>query len=53
MRYEGYLPISKEDMIERGIEQFDFVYVIGPWRVWQLPRENQSAKVLRCLMSLQ
>ncbi|MBQ6844904.1 MAG: YgiQ family radical SAM protein [Agathobacter sp.] len=29
MRYEGYLPISKEDMIERGIEQFDFVYVIG------------------------
>ncbi len=29
MRYEGYLPISKEDMLERGIEQFDFVYVIG------------------------
>ena len=29
MRYEGYLPISKEDMIERSIEQFDFVYVIG------------------------
>ncbi len=29
MRYEGFLPISKEDMIERGIEQFDFVYVIG------------------------
>ncbi|MBQ3559072.1 MAG: YgiQ family radical SAM protein [Agathobacter sp.] len=29
MRYEGYLPISKENMIERGIEQFDFVYVIG------------------------
>lgn len=29
MRYEGYLPISKEDMIERGIDQFDFVYVIG------------------------
>jgi len=25
----GYLPISKEDMLERGIEQFDFVYVIG------------------------
>ena len=24
-----FLPISKEDMIERGIEQFDFVYVIG------------------------
>ena len=29
MGYEGYLPISKEDMLERGIEQFDFVYVIG------------------------
>lgn len=29
MRYEGFLPISREDMIERGIEQFDFVYVIG------------------------
>lgn len=26
---EGFLPISKEDMKERGIEQFDFVYVIG------------------------
>ena len=29
MRYEGYLPISKEDMIDRGIDQLDFVYVIG------------------------
>ena len=29
MRYEGFLPISKKDMLERGIEQFDFVYVIG------------------------
>ena len=27
--YEGYLPISRQDMKERGIEQFDFVYVIG------------------------
>lgn len=27
--YEGYLPISKQDMIERGIEQLDFVYVCG------------------------
>ena len=26
---KGYLPISKQDMIERGIDQFDFVYVIG------------------------
>ena len=25
----GFLPISKEDMKARGIEQFDFVYVIG------------------------
>lgn len=25
----GFLPLSKEDMIERGITQFDFVYVIG------------------------
>lgn len=24
-----FLPISKEDMLERGIEQLDFVYVIG------------------------
>ena len=24
-----FLPISKEDMVERGIEQLDFVYVIG------------------------
>ena len=23
--YEGYLPISKQDMIDRGIEQFDVV----------------------------
>lgn len=25
----GFLPISKEDLTERGIEQLDFVYVIG------------------------
>ncbi len=25
----GFLPISKKDMAERGIEQLDFVYVIG------------------------
>lgn len=25
----GFLPLSKEDMIERKIEHFDFVYVIG------------------------
>jgi len=29
MQYEGYLPISKQDMIERDIDQLDFVYVIG------------------------
>ena len=25
----AFLPISKEDMKERGIEQLDFVFVIG------------------------
>lgn len=25
----GFLPISREDMRERHIKQFDFVYVIG------------------------
>ena len=25
----GFLPISKKDMIEQGIEQLDFVYIIG------------------------
>ncbi len=25
----GFLPISKEDMLARGIEQFDFVYITG------------------------
>ncbi len=29
MTYEGYLPISKEDMRERKISQLDFVYVCG------------------------
>lgn len=27
--YNGFLPVSRQDMIERGIERFDFVYVIG------------------------
>ena len=26
---QGFLPISKQDMIEAGIEQLDFVYVCG------------------------
>ena len=26
---QGFLPISKEDLKERGIEQLDFVYVCG------------------------
>lgn len=26
---KGFLPLSREDMLERQIEQFDFVYVIG------------------------
>lgn len=25
----GFLPVSRQDMIERGIEQLDFVYIIG------------------------
>lgn len=25
----GFLPITKKEMRERGITQFDFVYVIG------------------------
>ncbi len=29
MQNKGFLTISKEEMKERGIEQFDFVYVIG------------------------
>ena len=29
MDYKDYLPISKEDMAKRNIEQLDFVYVIG------------------------
>ena len=32
MRYDmsnGFLPISKQDMIDQGIEQLDFVYVCG------------------------
>lgn len=27
--HNGFLPVSRQDMIERNIEQFDFVYVIG------------------------
>ncbi|MBQ5685743.1 MAG: hypothetical protein IIV27_08910, partial [Clostridia bacterium] len=26
---EGFLPVSKKDLAERGIEQLDFVYVCG------------------------
>ena len=26
---EGFLPVSKKDLEERGIEQLDFVYVCG------------------------
>lgn len=25
----GFMPVSRADMIERGIEQFDFVYILG------------------------
>ncbi|MDE6184472.1 MAG: YgiQ family radical SAM protein, partial [Lachnospiraceae bacterium] len=27
--YNGFLPVSRQDMIERGMKQLDFVYVIG------------------------
>ena len=26
---KGFLPVSKKEMLERGIEQFDFVYITG------------------------
>lgn len=26
---EGFLPVSRQDMLDRGIEQLDFVYIIG------------------------
>ena len=29
MTYDGYLPISREDLKERNIKQLDFVFVIG------------------------
>lgn len=25
----GFMPVSRADMIERGIEQFDFIYILG------------------------
>ena len=25
----GFLPVSRQDMIKQGIEELDFVYVIG------------------------
>ena len=27
--FNGFLPVSRQDMTERGIEQLDFVYVCG------------------------
>ena len=27
--YEGFLPVNREDMLERGWTQPDFVYVMG------------------------
>ena len=26
---EGFLPVSRQDMLEQGIEQLDFVYICG------------------------
>ena len=25
----GYMPVSREEMLKLGIEQFDFVYILG------------------------
>lgn len=25
----GFIPVSREEMLERGIEQFDFIYILG------------------------
>ena len=27
--YEGFLPITRKEMDELGIEQFDFIYITG------------------------
>ena len=27
--YEGFLPVTKKEMEELGIEQFDFIYITG------------------------
>ena len=27
--YEGFLPTTKKEMVELGIEQFDFIYITG------------------------
>ena len=34
----GFLPISRSDMEERGIKQFDFVYIIDN----KLDHDNRS-----------
>ena len=26
---EGFLPVNRQDMLEQGIEQLDFVYICG------------------------
>ena len=26
---EGFLPLSRQDMLDRGLDQLDFVYIIG------------------------
>ena len=37
----GFLPISKQDMIDEGIEQLDFVYVCGDAYVDLRPLDMQ------------
>ena len=26
---EGFLPLTRQDMLDRGLDQLDFVYIIG------------------------
>ena len=41
----GFLPLSKEDMRKKKIEQFDFVYVIGD-AMWIIPLDAIISRLL-------
>ena len=38
--YEGFLPTTKKEMDELGIEQFDFIYITGDAYVDQIGRAH-------------